>query len=137
MAHTIRRAVYFYATVHDHAGEAYELLSQFATQGVNLVAVTALPYGPMRTQLTLFPQDQAQMRNAARQVGIELDGPYSALLVQGDDHIGVIAEMHSKLHHARVDVYASNGVTDGRGGYGYVIYVRPEDFEKAAQALEV
>jgi hypothetical protein len=110
MAYTIRRADYYYASVDDHPGEAYELLSQLAGQGVNLIAITALPTGPMRTQLTLF---------------------------QGDDEIGVLARLHSKLHHAGVDVYASTGVTDGRGGYGYIIYVRSEDFEKAAQALEV
>ena len=137
MAYTIRRADYFYATVEDHAGEAYELLSQLASQGVNLIAITALPTGPMRTQLTLFPQDPARMRNAAEKAGVALDGPHRALLVQGDDEIGVLARLHSKLHHANVDVYASTGVTDGRGGYGYIIYVRSEDFERAAQALEV
>ena len=137
MAYKIRRADYYYATVDDHPGEAYELLSQLASQGVNLIAITALPTGPMRTQLTLFPQDAAQMRNSAQKAGVTLDGPHRALLVQGDDEIGVLARMHSKLHHAGVDVYASTGVTDGRGGYGYIIYVRSEDFEKAAQALEV
>jgi hypothetical protein len=137
MAYTVRRADYFYAAVEDHPGEAYELLSQLASQGVNLIAITALPYGPMRTQLTLFPQNPAQMKNAAGALGLVLDGPYRALLVQGDDEIGVLAKIHTRLHHANVDVYASSGVTDGRGGYGYIIYVRPEEFEKAAQALEV
>ena len=137
MAYKIRRADYYYATVDDHPGEAYELLSQLASQGVNLIAITALPTGPLRTQLTLFPQDPAQMRNAAQKAGVTLDGPHRALLVQGDDEIGVLARMHSKLHQSGVDVYASTGVTDGRGGYGYIIYVRSEDFEKAAQALEV
>jgi hypothetical protein len=137
MAYTIRRADYFYAAVEDHPGEAYELLSQLASQGVNLIAITALPTGTMRTQLTLFPADPAKMRNVAEKAGVVLDGPHRALLVQGDDEIGVIARIHSKLHNASVDVYASTGVTDGRGSYGYIIYVRSEDFEKAAQALEV
>ena len=126
MAYKIRRADYYYAAVDDHPGEAYELLSQLASQGVNLIAITALPTGPMRTQLTLF-----------QKAGVMLDGPHRALLVQGDDEIGVLARLHTKLHHAGVDVYASSGVTDGRGGYGYIIYVRSDDFEKAAHALEV
>jgi hypothetical protein len=29
------------------------------------------------------------------------------------------------------------GITDGRGHFGYLIYVRPEDSEKAAAVLEV
>ncbi|HEY2953668.1 MAG TPA: hypothetical protein VGK89_00290 [Candidatus Eisenbacteria bacterium] len=137
MAYKIRRADYFYAVIDDHPGEAYELLSQLASLGVNLIAVNALPTGPMRTQLTLFPQDAAMMKNAAQKAGISLDGPHRALLVQGDDEIGVLSRLHSRLHQASVDVYASTGVTDGRGGYGCIVYVRPEHFEKAAQALEV
>jgi hypothetical protein len=34
-------------------------------------------------------------------------------------------------------VFASTGVADGRGGYGYIIFVRPEEYERAAEALDV
>ena len=34
-----------------------------------------------------------------------------------------------------MDIYASVGVTDGGGSFGYVVYVREEQFEKAASAL--
>ncbi|UCE86633.1 MAG: hypothetical protein JSU66_02535, partial [Deltaproteobacteria bacterium] len=67
----------------------------------------------------------------------ELDGPHPALLVQGDDELGALAGVHALLHEANVNVYASSGVTDGKGSYGYVIYVRPEDYERAAAALRV
>ena len=30
-----------------------------------------------------------------------------------------------------------NGVTDGTGSYCYIIYVRPEDYERAAESLGV
>ena len=36
-----------------------------------------------------------------------------------------------------MDIYASSGVTDGRGSFGYLVYVREEQFEKAASALGV
>jgi hypothetical protein len=36
-----------------------------------------------------------------------------------------------------VSVYASGGVTDGRGTFGYVVYVREDQFEQAAGALGV
>jgi hypothetical protein len=41
------------------------------------------------------------------------------------------------IYRAGVNVYASNAVADGFGKYGYLIYVRPEDYERAAKALEV
>jgi hypothetical protein len=42
-----------------------------------------------------------------------------------------------KLYDANVNVYASSGVSDGKGNYGYIIYVRPDDFQRAVTALKV
>jgi hypothetical protein len=137
MTVAIRRAAYFYTTVPDRPGEAYRLLSDLAGLQVELVAFTAVPVGPFRTQLALFPADEVLLRRAAEKSGLELDGPHWALLVQGDDEIGVLAPIHERLYLANVNVYAASGVSDGRGGFGYVIYVRPEQFEQAAKALDV
>lgn len=137
MAYTIRRAEYFYTTVDDEPGEGYQLLSQLAGLGVNLLAFTGMPVGPMRTQLTLFPEEPARMIEAARKAGLALDGPHAALLVQGDDELGAFARIHVRLFEAQVNVYASSGVADGRGAFGYILYVRPEDFARALQALGV
>src|SRR5438093_10169139 len=137
MAQTFRRVAYFYATIEDQPGEAYELLTQLASLGVNLLALTAVPLGPERTQLALFPEDAGKMAEAARHAGLSLDGPHRALLVQGDDELGALAKVHARLAGAQVHVYASSGVTDGRGSYGYIIYVRPDEYEQAAKAMEV
>jgi hypothetical protein len=137
MAFNIRRVRYFYTTVEDQPGEAYKLLNQLADVGISLLAFTAVPVGPMRTQLTLFPDDPARMATEGKRIRMVLDGPHLALLVQGDDELGALAGIHAKLYDANVNVYASNGVADGKGSYGYVVYVRPEEFERAARALEV
>lgn len=137
MAFSIRRVDYFYTTVRDLPGEAFRLLSELASHEVDLLAFSAVPIGPTRTQLTLFPEDSAKLASAADKNGLELDGPHPALLVQGDDELGALAGVHALLHEANVNVYASSGVTDGRGRFGYVVYVRPEDFEDAARALGV
>jgi len=57
--------------------------------------------------------------------------------VQGDDELGALAKVHERIYRANVNVYASSGVSDGYGKYGHLIYVRPEDYERAAKALEV
>jgi hypothetical protein len=77
------------------------------------------------------------MEAVAQRAGMTVDGPHSAILVQGDDKLGALAEIHERLYRADVNVYASSGVTDGRGTFGYVVYVRPEDFQRAAEALGV
>ena len=137
MAFNIRRVDYFYTTVKDQPGEAYKVLSLLASLGINLVAVTAVPFGPMNTQLTIFPEDSARLQNEAQKSGLKLEGPQPALLVQGDDKLGALAEVHSRLYANSVNIYASSGVADGKGHYGYIIYVRPDDYEKAVTALNV
>jgi len=137
MANQIRRAAYFYTMLPDRPGEAYRLLSDLAAVQVDLLAFTAVPVGPYRTQLALFPEDEGRLREATEGSGLDLDGPHWALLVQGDDEIGSLAAIHERLYEADVNVYAASGVTDGRGGFGYVIYVRPDEFETAAKALGV
>lgn len=137
MPFKIRRVDYFYTTVEDQPGEAYKLLSALAKLGINLLAFNGVPSGPMRTQLTLFPDDTHEMVDAATKAGVHLDGPHRALLAQGDDELGALASVHAKLFQADVNVYASSGVSDGRGSFGYVIYVSPGEFDKAASALEL
>ena len=137
MPDVIRRVDYFNTTIRDRPGEGYKLLSQLAEMGMNLVAFTAVPVGSANTQLTLFPEDTGRMASAAQRAGMRLDGPHPAFLVQGDDKLGALAEIHEELYRANVNIYASSGVTDGRGTFGYLIYVRPEDYDRAAAALDV
>lgn len=135
MGFTIRRIDYYYATVQDQPGESHKLLSTLAELGVNLLAVSSVPVGPDTTQLTLFPDDPHTLTRAASQAKLPLLGPHSALLVQGKDELGVLAKVHAELAHANVNVYASSGVSDGNGYFGYLLYVRPEQFKQALEAL--
>jgi len=135
MAYTARKVDYFYCTVSGRTDEAYELLAHLAGLGVNFVALTSVPVGPSRTQLTVFPEDPARLLAVAKQVGLALDGPHPAVLVQGDDEIGALSRIHERMSQERVDVYATSGVTDGRGRYGYILYVRPGDAERAARSF--
>ncbi len=137
MSNTIRKVEYFNTLVKDRPGESYSILSRLADMGISLLAFTAIPTGPDRTQLTLFPEDSNLLADIAERAGFRIDGPNHAILVQGNDELGALAAIHESLYKANVNVYASNAVTDGRGGYGYLIYVRPEDFDKAAAALGI
>ena len=135
MAHRVRRVDYYYANVRDEMGAAYRVLAALAERGVELLAFTAVPAGPALAQFTLFPADPGMLAAEARAAQLVLDGPHHALLVQGDNELGALASVHERLFEAGVDIYASSGVTDGRGSFGYVVYVREDQFEKAAAAL--
>lgn len=136
MAVTVKCVDYFYVTVQDKPGQAYKLLSDLASADINLLAFGAVPMGPMETQLTLFPEHTGHLANVVDKLGLTLQGPHSALMVQGDDKLGALIEIHRTLSDAKINIYASNGVTDGRDGYGYVIYLRPEDLNRAADLLD-
>jgi hypothetical protein len=136
MIATVQAVSYFYATVADRPNDACRLLSQLAEAGVNLLAFAAIPLGPEHTQLVLFPDDPQRLTQIADTVGFALTGPQRAFLAQGDDRLGAIADIYGKLSEVGVSVYASTGITDGRGGFGYVLYVRPESFTRAEEALK-
>ncbi|MBM3677792.1 MAG: hypothetical protein FJW96_07900 [Actinobacteria bacterium] len=137
MAVEIRRVEYFYVTVRDELGAAYRVLSALAERGVEQLAFTAVPSGPSVAQLALFPADPPKLAAEARAANLELDGPHRAFLVRGDDELGALVDVHERLFKAGVDVYATSGVTSGRGTFGYVIYVRENTYAAAAAALGV
>jgi len=135
MAETIKKAEYYYAIVEDKPGEARKLLEFCSARGVSLTNLTAFPAGEGKAQIDFFPEDVEMLKMAAEEAGIPLIGPKKAFMIQGDDRIGVLIEYHLRLAGAGINVYAANGTNDGRGGFGYVIWVRPEDYDKAAEAL--
>ena len=137
MAHRIRRVEYFHVTVPDRPGEAFRFLSALAEVGLNLLAFTAIPVGILQTQLTIFPEDPARLQTEGARMGLRLEGPHGALLVQGQDAPGALVGVHERLYEANVNVYAANAVAGAGGEYGYVIYIRPEELTQAAAALGV
>jgi len=136
MALSVRSVEYFYARVEDEPGNAYGLLAKLASEDINLLAFSAIPFGPNHVELTIFPDHSDALVRVAAKNGWALIGPQHGCLVQGDDHLGAFAEIQQKLFKAGVSVYAASGVTDGAGRYGYVIYVRESDHPAAEKALE-
>jgi hypothetical protein len=135
MAPQIIRSEYYNATVKDRPGEAYRLLERLASSGVKLLAFSAVPMGHDQTQLMLFPSDNLKLMRVAQEAGVTVSGPQHALLIRGDDKLGALTEIHRKLYDANINVYASSGVTAECGRFGYVVYVKEEDFEQAALVL--
>jgi hypothetical protein len=135
MAFRIRTVDYYYVSVPGDPGEATEVLSSLSERGINLLAFAAIPMGPHQTQLTIFPDESPQLEDEASVAALRLDGPHPALLAQGDDELGALAAIHRRLSDAGIPVFSSSGVTDGRGGFGYVLYIRPDAVERAQTAL--
>ena len=126
---------YYNAKVSDEPGEGRRFLEHLSEQGVNLLAFAAFPLGENRTQLDFITERPEKLKAAAADAGVEILGPKQAFLIQGDDRIGALHTHHLTLANAGVNVYASNGVCDGFGRFGFVLWVKPEDFEQACVAF--
>jgi hypothetical protein len=137
MAFDIKRVEYYNIAVEGHVGEGSKLLSVFAGAGVNLLAFKAVPLEPKRTQFTLVPDDGSKMNDGAKKAGLNLDGPHSALFIQGDDESGALADIYEKLSQADIHVYEASGIANIKGSHGVILYVKPDDCEKALAALKV
>jgi hypothetical protein len=135
MAAKVRVVDYYYTMVKDRPGEACEFLSELAQEEVNLLAFSAIPVGHEHTQLVIFPEHSDRLVRAAEKSALNLTGPQHAILIQGDDRLGALMGYLQRLCDARINMSSSWGVTDGRGGYGYVIHVRAENVAEAARVL--
>lgn len=131
----VRKVEYFYTSTRDESADGTRFLSRLAARNVDLMALTAVPFGPDKAQFTMFPTIPASLIEAARAEKIALDGPYFAILVQGNDHVGAFAGVLSRLAAANVDVYSVQGMTDGRGGFSYIIYLKASDIDRALKSL--
>lgn len=136
MALNVRTAEYFYIRIEDSRETAYKLLAQLASEEVSLLAFSAVPFGPDHVELTIFPDRADTFLHLAKKLGWEVAGPQHAVLVQGDDQLGALADIQRVLLEADIEIYASSGVTDGSGRFGYVIYFKEADHERAARVLK-
>lgn len=137
MAISIRRTQYFYAVVDDRPGSGLKVLKALQSKGVNLLAFTAFPVADKQAQFDFFPESAEKLHKACIDTGITLRGPKNAFIVQGDDEPGALVDIHEKLASAGISAYAANGTTDGASHFGYVLWVKSSDFEKAASVLGI
>jgi hypothetical protein len=133
MADTIRQVDYFYMQVAHKTGEGAKVLRALEDAWVNLSAFSGFPAG-RRAQLDFIPADAAAFKAVAKANKWKVVGPKRAFLIQGDDRVGVIADIVGKLADAKINLTALDAVSaDGR--YGALCWVAARDFKKAARVL--
>jgi hypothetical protein len=137
MALDILQVEYYNITVEDQITNASKLLSTIAGAGVDFHAFKAIPVKPNRTQFTLFAKDSSKMTDGAKKSGLELDGPYFALLIKGDEKSGALADIYKKLSRAGIQVDEACGIADINAGYGVILYLKQEDCGKAMTVLKM
>ena len=134
MISSVKNVEFFSIVVADKPGEARKLLEFLSETSVNLLALTAFPLGDGMSRIDFFPDDPAALKQA-QDAKVALAGPRKAFLLQGEDKIGALYDVHLKLSNAGINVHACIGVGAGTGRFGYVIWVADADYEEASKVL--
>ena len=137
MALEILQVEYYNITVEDQITSASKLLSTIAGAGVDFHAFKAIPVKSNQTQFTLFAKDSAKMTDGAKKAGLELDGPYPALLIKGDEESGALADIYKRLSQTGIQVEEACGIADINAGYGVILYLTQEDCNTAMTVLKM
>ena len=137
MAEMIRRVEYYYVVVPDKPGAGAGVLNALRDAGVNLLAYLGFPASRGKSQIDLVPEDPAVFKMAAKKAGLKLSRAKRAFLVEGDDRIGVVADLTQKLAAAKVNITAACATAAGNGRYGMILWVPPASYGKAAKVLGV
>ncbi|ACB76241.1 hypothetical protein [Opitutus terrae] len=130
----IKRVESFQFTVANQVRDGARLLSQFAAAGVDLHAFKAVP-AAAGARFTLLAADSPTLAAAARAAGVTLDGPRPAVLIKGGEEPGALSGIYRKLAAAEIDVPEASGIAGVNGGYGVVLYLKPENCARAIAAL--
>lgn len=135
MADVVRKVTYFAVDVPNKPGEGARILGALADAGVNLLAFSGFPSG-RKSQLDFIPEDVKIFKKALALTGIETRPQKFGFLIQGDDRKGAVAEILQKLADRKINVTAIDAVSAGEGRYAAILWVKPEDVNKASKALD-
>ena len=86
-------------------------------------------------QLDLVPEDPEAFTRATAGLDMDFSERKNVFLVQGDDRVGAAAETHGKLANEGINIVASQAMAAGSGRFGMILWVKPEDYERAAEIL--
>jgi len=130
-----RKVGYVDLKVPRRAGEGARILGALRKAGVSLLAFTGFPDTGGKAQIDLVSDDIGAVRRVAKQEGWSLGPTKKGFLVQGRDQVGAVHRDLLRLAAAGINVTAADAVAAGRGRYGMILWVKPNDYTRAARVL--
>jgi len=135
MSDNVLKVDVFQVEVADRPGEVLRILLGFKEAGVGLLACCGWPGDGARGRIDFVPAHEESFRRAAARQHLTLGEPRHAFLVQEGDRLGGLADLLAKLARAGINVEACHAVSAGSGRWGMLLWVRPEDHARAAEAF--
>lgn len=135
MGDRVRKISYCYIKVPNRAGQGDKVLGQLREGGVNLLAYSGFPIGGGKAQLDFVPDNMPAFRRVARKNGWRVSKAKKGFLIAGNDQIGAAHRHISRLAGAGINITAADAVAAGKGRYGMILWVRPNQYNRAARVL--
>ena len=135
MADPIRRMDYFYVMVNDKPGAASRIVETLAADGVGMLAFSGFPQGKKKSQIVFVPEDAKAFKRSAKKMGLKVSKTRIGFLLQGEDKVGALNRVLSKLADAKINMTAIDAVSAGSGRYGAILWVKQKRVAKAAKGL--
>lgn len=85
--------------------------------------------------MDFVPRNAAAFRKAMKRAGLQVSAKKTVFLIQGSDRVGAIHKVMDMLGKAGINVTAIDAVTDGKGHYGALLWVKAAHVRKAAKVL--
>ena len=134
MAQTLHKIGYFTVETPNTAGQGFRVLAALRAGGVNLLAYSGFPSG-RKAQLDFVPDNPAKLKAVARKLKLRLSARKLAFLLQGDDSVGALTGVLTKLAKARINITAMTAVAAGKKRFGAVFWVKQKSAAKTAKLL--
>jgi predicted amino acid-binding ACT domain protein len=136
MAESIKRYDYRYIVIDDEGSQAADIVNSLWASGVALLAFSAFPHGPGKSQLDLVPENPGALEKAALSMGLTLSDKKTGFIVHGEDRPGAVARVLNRLAEANIAITAMQAVSADADRFGALLWVKPWQAEEAAKVLD-
>jgi hypothetical protein len=136
MPDVVKKVTYCNTVVTNRAAQGAKVLAELKRVGVNLTAFSGFPMGDGRAQLDFVTENIAAVRRVFKKNGWTLSKPKKGFLIYGVDGVGAAFNHIEKLGKEKISITAADAVYAGQGRFGMILWVKPEDYRRAARILK-
>jgi hypothetical protein len=126
---------YYSVVIPNKAGEGAKLLGALKDAGVNLISFWGYPIKGKKAVLDIAPADGKVFAKTMKSCGLATSPKKVAFFIDGEDHVGAVAEILGKLAAAGINVHAVQALCAGAGRFGSLVQVAEADEKKARKVL--
>src|SRR3972149_5122058 len=129
-----KRVTYLKTRLENKPGALLALLKDLHTKKLGLTALKGMAHGDAG-EILVVPKDPDKLREAWKASGVLVEEG-GTFFLSGPDKTGALVESLDVLAAAGVNIAAVEAVVGGTN-FGAILWVAPEDLDKAAQTLGI